>query len=128
MTEHPIGPIGWARRAQAEREKQPVRHTVDTITSDALDELYIRLWNATDAEKAWAAKAEQQQKRAKEAEAANARVRALHPEGPGDLCDTCHVPWPCPNICRLDGPPGCRNCGEHHTPIASLNGPKEPRP
>jgi len=37
------GPIDGANQQQAEREQQPVRHTVDTITSDALDQLYARL-------------------------------------------------------------------------------------
>lgn len=42
MTE-PTGPIDWARQQQAEREQQPARHTADTITSDALDQLYARI-------------------------------------------------------------------------------------
>lgn len=42
MTE-PRGPIGWANQQQTEREQQPTRHTVDTITSDALDQLYARI-------------------------------------------------------------------------------------
>ncbi|MCX4540473.1 hypothetical protein [Streptomyces sp. NBC_01565] len=45
MTE-PRGPIDWARQQQTEREQraeQPGRHTVDTITSDALDQLYARI-------------------------------------------------------------------------------------
>ncbi|MEV7584410.1 hypothetical protein [Streptomyces erythrochromogenes] len=49
--------------------------------------------------------------------AAVARVRAAHPETADGRCGDCLVPWPCPDICRLDGPPGCRNCGEYHTPI-----------
>lgn len=52
------------------------------------------------------------------AEQAVARIRALHPEGADGRCEFCYVPWPCPDICALNGPPGCRNCGEYHTPIA----------
>jgi hypothetical protein len=58
--------------------------------------------------------------------AALARVRALHQEQPNGLCSHCYVPWPCLNICRLNTPPGCGNCGEHHTP-AALDEPKESR-
>ncbi|MEW1638619.1 hypothetical protein AB0469_31745 [Streptomyces sp. NPDC093801] len=45
MTDYPPGPIGAARRAVAAREQHPNggRHTADTITDDALDELYARI-------------------------------------------------------------------------------------
>ncbi|MFI8278548.1 hypothetical protein ACIGBH_27480 [Streptomyces sp. NPDC085929] len=43
----PIAPIDWARQQQTEHEQrpaeQPARHTVDTITSDALDQLYAEI-------------------------------------------------------------------------------------
>jgi len=39
----PVAPIDWARHYAAQREQQPARHTVDTITSDALDALYEML-------------------------------------------------------------------------------------
>ncbi|MFE7097003.1 hypothetical protein [Streptomyces erythrochromogenes] len=59
-----------------------------------------------------------------ETEAAIARVRAAHLETADGRCAWCFVSWPCPDICRLDGPPGCRNCGENHTPITDR--PLEP--
>ncbi|WP_328962946.1 hypothetical protein [Streptomyces virginiae] len=120
MTE-PSSPIDDALRAQAERAKctcrfdpraeknhrpwcnvfagppaaeQPVRHTADTITDDDLDQLYAR---------------------AEQAEAAIARVRAAHLETADGRCSDCLVSWPCPDVCRLDGPPGCRNCDEYHS-------------
>jgi len=47
MTAPTRGPIDWARHRATEREQraaeQPGRHTVDTITSDALDALYEQL-------------------------------------------------------------------------------------
>jgi hypothetical protein len=77
------GPIGCARHYATQREQRPARHTVDTITSDALDQLYARIETlehvaagnkrhvqliVPDLEAALA--------RAEQAEAALARVRA----------------------------------------------------
>jgi hypothetical protein len=55
------------------------------------------------------------EQRAEQAEAAIARVRAAHLETADGRCSDCLVHWPCPDICRLDGPPGCRNCDEYHS-------------
>ncbi len=102
------------------------RHTVNTITSDALDALYEQL------EAAEAGEAQRQLATAREAlasattraaraEAALASARALHrpqPDGSGfpdsQQCGTCSqdggdgyqylVPYPCPTICALDQP------------------------
>ncbi|MFJ8163838.1 hypothetical protein ACIRBY_23325 [Streptomyces sp. NPDC096136] len=63
---------------------QPTRHTVDTITSDALDELYARIDTLTAVcrsnKRAYAgavADVQAAEQRAEQAEAALARVRQL---------------------------------------------------
>ncbi|MYT26094.1 hypothetical protein GTW69_38490, partial [Streptomyces sp. SID7760] len=48
MTEHPVGPIGWARRAAAEREQRaanlpPGRQLLDQMTDASLAQLYDEL-------------------------------------------------------------------------------------
>lgn len=105
------------------------RHTADTITDDALDQLYAQL-NELHQEIAaagtaltdMARKRNEQMDRADRAEAALARVRALHqPQHDGSgfpdsqQCSTCSqdggdgyqylVPWPCPTIRALDQQP-----------------------
>ncbi|WP_327738420.1 hypothetical protein OG749_36160 [Streptomyces nojiriensis] len=110
------------------------RHTVDTVTEHDLDQLHEELRQARLAADrcfhnglkgvgAAEIRALNAEERAKQAEAAIGRVRALHPEGSDGRCEACYVPWPCPDICCLNGPPGCRNCGEYHTPIGDW--PKE---
>jgi NAD-dependent SIR2 family protein deacetylase len=106
--------------------EQPVRHTVDTITSDALDQLYADrdearaaadryLTNGTKAVERLHWRAHNAEQRAEQAEAAITRVRAAHLETADGRCSDCLVRWPCPDICRLDGPPGCKNCDEYHS-------------
>lgn len=58
---------------------------------------------------------QQAEERAERAEAAIARVRAAHLETADGRCSDCLVRWPCPDVCRLNGPPGCRNCDEYHS-------------
>lgn len=67
--------------------------------------------------------------RAERAEAALARVRALHSNGYG-LCDECTgshgVPWPCPTIRALDQPsPAATQATEPYPAIGLINTPKE---
>lgn len=88
------------------------RIPLDHLTSDALDALYEQLEAAeqTESERQLATAREalaSATTRAARAEAALARVRALHSNGYG-LCDECTgshgVPWPCPTIRALDQP------------------------
>ena len=81
-----------------------------------------------DASVAYQRDAAEQKQRAEQAEAdlaraaaAIGRIRALHAEGHDGRCESCGVRWPCLNICRLNTPPGCRNCEEWHTPAAVLD-------
>ncbi|TXS16063.1 hypothetical protein EAO71_35140 [Streptomyces sp. ms191] len=85
MTDQPrLGPIDHANTAQQARQTTQAggRHTVDSITSDALDQLYaeleqLRLDQAgTDhVSAAWARKLREQQHRAEQAEAKLAAAR-----------------------------------------------------
>lgn len=93
------------------------RHTVDT----ELRHLRIAQAGHDLALQAACRKTEEQQQRAEQAEAAIGRIRALHAEGHDGRCESCGVRWPCLNICRLNTPPGCRNCEEWHTPAAVLD-------
>ncbi|MFE3326858.1 hypothetical protein [Streptomyces sp. NPDC059176] len=75
------GPIGAARRAAAEREQREAqRHTIDTITSDALDALYRQIEKLTATIRAFpdannAANLAHARCQRDEAQAAVARVR-----------------------------------------------------
>ncbi|MGP3684126.1 hypothetical protein ACTVZO_05330 [Streptomyces sp. IBSNAI002] len=42
MTEHPRGPVDWARQQQSEREQQPVRKLLDQLSDAELTALYDR--------------------------------------------------------------------------------------
>ena len=100
------------------------RPRVAQLTDDMLDQLYaerdqlaIRVWNAEDASTAWERKADEQQARAEQAEAAIARVRALHTPVQygkwticghcsgygGGSCDNGAEPHPCATLRALDG-------------------------
>ncbi|MFC7983836.1 hypothetical protein [Streptomyces sp. NPDC057336] len=88
-----------------------IRHTVDSITSDALDALYDQLDAAKRERREAAQLSHRYRNDAERAEAAIARVRALHRrnEHTGD-CEPCSasdypdyaVPHPCPTIRALD--------------------------
>ncbi|MER5715753.1 hypothetical protein [Streptomyces sp. NPDC002132] len=94
------------------------RHTVNTITSDALDALYEQLEAAEETESQRQLTVAREAlasatTRAARAEAAVARVRALHRDWDADpgRCAHCQdgmgtpLPWPCPTLRALDGPP-----------------------
>ncbi|MEU6756950.1 hypothetical protein [Streptomyces sp. NPDC046685] len=81
MTER-TSPSDWVRQQQTEREQQPARHTVDTITSDARNQLHAELeyFQQLTAEQGQALSRatrarEEQRTRAEQAEAAITRVR-----------------------------------------------------
>jgi septal ring factor EnvC (AmiA/AmiB activator) len=92
------------------------RHTVDTITDDALDALYEQLAAAEETELARQLRSADAAFasatfRAAKAEAAVARVRALHtPNEQGNCANRCYSsgiapqPYPCPTIRALDNP------------------------
>jgi hypothetical protein len=104
-------------------------YTASTITDDALDALYRRIETLEHVAAGNKRHVQQILPDLWRTEAALDRVRALHQEQPGGLCSHCNVPWPCLNICRLNTPPGCHNCGDHHTPAnVALDEPKGPRP
>jgi hypothetical protein len=56
----------------------------------------------------WRMTAHDERERAEVAEAAIARVRAVHPQGDPiegiDSCRACLVEWPCPTIAALEAP------------------------
>ncbi|THA56125.1 hypothetical protein [Streptomyces sp. A1136] len=79
----PTGPHAWAEHYAAQRDQHPVRHTVDTITSDALDQLYARIDTLTAVcrsnQRAYVGAVKEIQaaeQRAEQVETALARVRA----------------------------------------------------
>lgn len=96
------------------------RHTADTITDDALDQLYAQLAELhQEIAAAGTALTDMARKRNEQMDRAD-RVRALHqPQHDGSgfpdsqQCSTCSqdggdgyqylVPWPCPTIRALDG-------------------------
>ncbi|MFE3762300.1 hypothetical protein ACFXPI_11105 [Streptomyces sp. NPDC059104] len=93
MTDYPPGPIGAALRAADARDQRPAsgRHTADTITDDELDQLYAALRDARgEADRYFHnglkstgqadMRAYDAEQRAKQAEAALARVRAVAEE------------------------------------------------
>lgn len=93
------------------------RIQLDDLTSDQLDALYDRIDHAetelrqrTESDSADAA-AGSYAHRAEHAEAAIARVRALHYQQDGAYCAICtedfgrlQAEWPCPTIAALDEP------------------------
>ncbi|MEV0015414.1 hypothetical protein [Streptomyces tendae] len=82
------------------------RHTVDSITSDALDQLYAEIDRLT-------AELGDYDQRVEEQQAAIARVRAIHREWDADPghCAHCQdgmgtpLPWPCPTTRALGEQP-----------------------
>ncbi|MER6198008.1 hypothetical protein ABT234_11670 [Streptomyces sp. NPDC001586] len=135
MTE-PRGPIDAARQQNAERAQQPARKLLDQLSDRELVELYERAEKAErhfqltaehleetlrrlgETRSALTAEADLSRRvleRVEQAEAAIARVRAAHLETADGRCSDCFVVWPCPDVCRFNGPPGCRNCDEYHS-------------
>jgi hypothetical protein len=92
------------RLSEAAPEKRP---TLDQMNSDDLDALHERAEKAEADANHTADLVADTVQRAERAEAAIARVRALHVNGYG-LCDECTgshgAPWPCPTIRALDEP------------------------
>ncbi|RSS92479.1 hypothetical protein EF919_18265 [Streptomyces sp. WAC02707] len=88
-----------------------IRHTVDSITSDALDQLYADLDRYEEVVGELNEANTGLARQAARAEAVIARARTLHQEWDADPghCAHCQdgmgtpLPWPCPTIRALDG-------------------------